>query len=60
MAEYLALGVYLEELSYRSKAIDGVSTGTGGFAAFGPRRLLMCGRGIAVDRARRRRRPPLP
>lgn len=39
MAEYLAPGVYVEEVSYRSKSIEGVSTTTTGFvgpAAYGP------------------------
>ena len=31
MPEYLAPGVYVEETAYRSKAIEGVSTGTRGF-----------------------------
>ena len=30
--EYLAPGVYVEEVSYRSKSIEGVSTSTNGFA----------------------------
>jgi hypothetical protein len=30
--EYLAPGVYVEEVSYRSKSIAGVSTSTNGFA----------------------------
>ncbi len=39
MPEYLAPGVYVEETSYRSKSIEGVSTTTTGFvgpARFGP------------------------
>ena len=39
MPEYLAPGVYIEEVSYRSKSIEGVSTSTAGFigpARFGP------------------------
>jgi phage tail sheath protein FI len=39
MPEYLAPGVYVEEVSFRSKAIDGVSTSTAGFVgatAVGP------------------------
>src|ERR671930_198750 len=31
MPEYLAPGVYVEEVSYRSKSIEGVSTTTTGF-----------------------------
>jgi tetrahydromethanopterin S-methyltransferase subunit F len=31
--EYLAPGVYVEEISYRAKAIAGVSTGTTGLGA---------------------------
>src|SRR5678815_2787473 len=36
MPEYLAPGVYMEETSYRSKSIEGVSTTTTGF--IGPAR----------------------
>ncbi len=39
MAEYLAPGVYVEEVSFRSKSIEGVSTTTTGFigpARYGP------------------------
>ncbi len=39
MSEYLAPGVFVEEVSYRSKSIEGVSTTTTGFigaARFGP------------------------
>ena len=39
MPEYLAPGVYVEEVSFRSKSIEGVSTSTAGFvgpALFGP------------------------
>src|SRR5271166_4709587 len=39
MPEYLAPGVYVEEVSYRSSSIEGVSTTTTGFigpARFGP------------------------
>ena len=39
MPEYLAPGVYVEEVSFRSKSIEGVSTTTTGFigpARFGP------------------------
>ena len=36
MAEYLAPGVYVEEVSFRSKSIEGVSTTTTGF--IGPSR----------------------
>lgn len=41
MAEYLAPGVYIEERSFRSKSIEGVSTSTAGFIGptrFGPLR----------------------
>ena len=31
MPEYLAPGVFVEEVSYRSKAIEGVPTGLGAF-----------------------------
>ena len=39
MPEYLAPGVYVEEVSFRSKSIEGVSTTTTGFVGptrFGP------------------------
>src|SRR5512139_610594 len=39
MPEYLAPGVYMEEVSFRSKSIEGVSTTTTGFvgpARYGP------------------------
>src|SRR5690242_15739114 len=39
MPEYLAPGVYVEEVSYRAKTIEGVGTSTAGFigpARFGP------------------------
>ncbi len=39
MPEYLAPGVYIEEVSFRQKTIEGVSTSTAGFVAparFGP------------------------
>lgn len=39
MPEYLAPGVYVEEVSYRSKSIEGVATSTTGFvglACYGP------------------------
>jgi phage tail sheath protein FI len=32
MPEYLAPGVYVEEVSFRSKSIEGVATSTTGFA----------------------------
>ena len=75
MPEYLAPGVYVEETSYRSKAIEGVSTGTRGFV--GSIRsgvdavaktvavvvigvLLGVVASIALDKARRRRRRSPP
>src|SRR5262245_39138244 len=39
MPEYLAPGVYVEEVSFRAKSIEGVSTSTAGFAGaarYGP------------------------
>ena len=39
MPEYLAPGVYVEEVSFRAKSIEGVSTTTTGFigpSRFGP------------------------
>ena len=39
MPEYLAPGVYVEEVSFRAKTIEGVSTSTAGFvgpARYGP------------------------
>jgi hypothetical protein len=56
--EYLAPGVFVEEVSYRSKAIEGVSTTAGGFAAFLLGVLLGLGASIAMEKARRRRRRP--
>jgi hypothetical protein len=56
--EYLAPGVFVEEVSYRSKAIEGVSTSAGGFAAFLLGVLLGLGASIAMEKARRRRRRP--
>lgn len=54
MPEYLAPGVYVEEVSYRSKAIDGVATT--GVGAFVVGIVLGLFAAIAIDRARRRRR----
>jgi hypothetical protein len=69
--EYLAPGVYVEETSYRSKSIEGVSTGARGLvgsirrgvdpvaravAVVAVGVLLGVAASIAVDRARRRRR----
>ena len=56
MPEYLAPGVFVEEVSYRSKAIDGVATT--GVGAFVLGILLGLFAALAVDRARRRRHPP--
>jgi len=41
MPEYLAPGVYIEEVTFRARPIEGVSTSTAGFigAADGPRLL---------------------
>lgn len=42
MPEYLAPGVYIEEVSFRSKSIEGLSTSTAGFigpARYGPTEL---------------------
>jgi uncharacterized protein involved in exopolysaccharide biosynthesis len=54
--EYLAPGVFVEEASYRSKAIDGVSTT--GVGAFALGIFLGLFAALAADRARRRRRFP--
>jgi hypothetical protein len=58
--EYLAPGVYVEETDYRSKAIEGVSTSTGGFTGFLLGVFLGVVVSLAVNEARRRRRrvPP--
>ena len=71
MPEYLAPGVYVEETSYRSKSIEGVSTSTRGLlgsirrgvdavakavAVVAVGVLLGVVASIAVDKARRRRR----
>ena len=45
MPEYLAPGVYVEETSFRSKSIEGVSTSTTGFvgpARKGPEAVGSC------------------
>src|ERR1700753_3466218 len=45
MPEYLAPGVYVEEVSFRAKSIEGVSTTTTGFvgpASYGPTALDAC------------------
>ena len=58
MPEYLAPGLFVEEVSYRSKAIDGVVTA--GVRAFVLGVFLGLFAALALDRARRRRRvPPL-
>jgi hypothetical protein len=54
--EYLAPGVFVEEVNYRSKAIDGVATT--GVEAFVLGIFLGLLAALAVDRARRRRRFP--
>jgi hypothetical protein len=58
--EYLAPGVYVEEVSCRSKSIPGVSTSTQGFAGFLLGVLLGVVVSLAANQARRRRRrvPP--
>jgi hypothetical protein len=48
-------GVFVEEVSYRSKAIEGVPASLGAFV-FGILVGLLVS--IAADRARRRRHPP--
>jgi len=73
--EYLAPGVYVEETSYRSKSIEGVSTSTGDFVGSIRRGvdatvktvavvvvgvLLGVIASIAVAKARHRRRRPPP
>src|SRR5687767_15940607 len=47
MPEYLSPGVYVEEVSFRSKSIEGVPTSTTGFAGltrFGPVQFVDGGR----------------
>src|SRR5262249_57658546 len=49
MPEYLAPGVYVEEVSFRSKSIEGVPTSTTGFAGLtrtGPVQYLVEGPGL--------------
>ena len=58
MAEDLAPGVFVEEVSYRSRVIEGVSTSSGGFVAFLLGVLLGIAASVAADKARRRRRRP--
>jgi len=50
--EYLAPGVYIEEVSYRARSIAGVSTSAVGFLALGV--LTGVGLAVLVDKARRR------
>ena len=53
MPEYLAPGVYVEEVSFRSKSIEGVPTSTTGFAGmtrYGPVRMLPDGPGTSEPR----------
>ena len=40
MPEYLAPGVYVEEVSFRAKSIEGVSTTTTGFVGPDPLRPI--------------------
>ena len=73
--EYLAPGVYVEETSYRSKSIEGVSTSARGFVGSIRRGVdasaksmavvvggvfLGAALSVAVGKARRRRRRPPP
>jgi phage tail sheath protein FI len=73
--EYLAPGVYIEESSYRSKSIEGVSTSTRGFVGSIRRGVDASAKSVAVvvagvfvgaalsvavGKARRRRRRPRP
>lgn len=75
MPEYLAPGVYVEETSYRSKSIEGVSTSTLGFLGSIRRGVdasaksvavvvvgvfLGAALSVAVGKARRRRQRPPP
>lgn len=70
MSEYLAPGVYVEETSYRSKSIEGVSTSSSGLVGSFRRgvdavakivavvvvgALLGAAAAVAVDKARRER-----
>jgi phage tail sheath protein FI len=51
MPEYLAPGVYVEEVSFRSKSIEGVPTSTTGFAgltAYGPVHYAVENGGVVV------------
>jgi hypothetical protein len=51
--EYLAPGVYVEEVSYRARSIAGVPTSAVGFLALGV--LVGVGLAVLVDRAAHRR-----
>jgi hypothetical protein len=53
MPEYLAPGVYIEEVTYRSKSIAGVFTSAGG--ALGVGVLTGVGLAVLVDQFLRRR-----
>jgi hypothetical protein len=51
MSEYLAPGVYIEELSYRGRSIPGVSTRAAGALALGV--FIGIALAVFVDRAQR-------
>jgi hypothetical protein len=53
VSEYLAPGVYVEEVSFRSKSIPGVSTGAAGALVLGV--LIGVGLAVLVDQVNRRR-----
>jgi hypothetical protein len=53
--EYLAPGVYIEEISYRSRSIPGVPTSAGGALALGV--FIGIGLALLVDQVSRRRCP---
>lgn len=47
MPEYLAPGVFVEETSFRQKAIEGVSTSTTGFVGSG--RPVLCRSTVSLN-----------
>jgi hypothetical protein len=51
--DYLAPGVYVEEVSFRSRSIPGVPTSAGGVLALGV--LIGVGLAVLVDQVLRRR-----
>ena len=49
MPEYLAPGVYVEEVSFRAKSIEGVSTSTAGFVGLAPNPDARRNQAVAIN-----------